>query len=88
MHFHVVLVNCYNLESYMWMMFVLLPCPCFVYFFSLSNITICIFTGDKLFRWFIIFALAGAIWATNSVHGLCYLLLDGCGFCKEECVGN
>ncbi|XP_028121693.1 probable plastidic glucose transporter 3 [Camellia sinensis] len=44
--------------------------------------------GDKFFCWFILFALAGATWAANSVHNLCYILLDGCGFCKEECVGN
>ncbi|GFZ08064.1 major facilitator superfamily protein [Actinidia rufa] len=52
-----------------------------------GNLHVCAL-GHKFFCWSIVFALAGATWAANSIHNLCFLLLDSCGFCKEECVGN
>jgi hypothetical protein len=60
---------------------------------SRISIAFCILTallhsGNKFLCWLAVLAFAGATRTTALVHYLWYILLDGSGFCEEECHGN
>lgn len=45
-------------------------------------------SGGQFFCWAIVSEYAGDAGATNFIHNLWHLLLDGSSFCEEECHRN